>query len=118
MKKISQYKDEEALELLANLIEPLGKIISDQDVLSAFRKKGKLAGVSAAIKAHKHEVFCMLAVLDGTPVDEFHCNVFELPLKALEILNDKDLTDFFASQSQQMDEESSGSASANSPDGA
>ena len=118
MKKISQYKDEEALELLADLIEPLARIIADKEVLSAFKKKSKIAGVSAAIKAHKHDVFQMLAILDGTPVEEYHCNVFDLPIKALEILNDKELNDFFKSQSQLMDEESSGSATETGVEGA
>ena len=112
MKKLSEYKDEEALELLADLIDPVTEIIIDKEVVKEF-KKNKLRGISKAIKKHKSAVFRCLAVLDGTPDKEYHCNIVTLPKTILEIINDKDLIDFFNSQSQETDEGSSGSATEN-----
>lgn len=112
MKKLSEYRDVEALELLADLMEPVTKILIDKEVIAAF-KKNKLAGVSRAIKRHKEAVFECLAILEGVPVSQYHCNIITLPKTILEIINDNDLVDFFKQQSQQMDEESSGSAMEN-----
>lgn len=112
MKKLSEYKDEEALTLVADLIDPITDILGDKEVVSTFRK-GKLNGVKLAIKKHSKSVFQCLAILEQVPVDEYHCNVITLPKTILDIINDTDLIDFFSSQSQQMDEESSGSAMEN-----
>ncbi len=114
MKKLSEYKDEDALELLADLITPISEIASDKKVISAFRKKSKLAGISVAIKQHKKAVMECLAILEGVSLEDYHCNIITLPKTILEIINDTELADFFVSQSQQMDKESSGSATENS----
>jgi len=109
MRKLSEYKDEEALELLADIMEPVTEIIIDKEVVKKFRKN-KLAGIAHAIKHHKKAVFRTLAALEGVNVEDYHCNIVTLPKAILEIINDKELIDFFASQSQEADEESSGSA--------
>lgn len=109
MKKLSEYKDEEALELLADILDPITDILADQEVVKAFTKKSKLQGIGLAIKKHKRAVFECLAILEGVPVKDYHCNVITLPITILDIINDKDLIAFFGSQSQQMEEESSGS---------
>ena len=109
MKKLSEYKDEEALDLLANIMEPVTEIIIDKEVVKKFRKN-KLSGITHAIKHHKRAVFECLAALNGVDVKDYHCNIISLPKAILEVINDKELIDFFGSQSQEMDEESSGSA--------
>lgn len=109
MKKLSEYKDEEALDLLANIIEPITEIVIDKEVVKKF-KKNKLSGISHAIKRHRTAVFACMAALNGETVETYHCNIVSLPKTILDIINDKELIDFFASQSQEQDEESSGSA--------
>lgn len=112
MKKISEYKDEEALELLADLLDPITEILIDKEVTKTF-KRNKLKGIAKAVKNHKSAVFKCLAILDGSPDEEYHCNVITLPKTILEIINDKDLLDFFSSQSQETEEESFGSHTEN-----
>lgn len=112
--KISEFKDEEALDLLAELIEPAAKIFGSEAIRNAVgSKKPKLELVRIAIKEHKKEVIQILAALNGVPVEEFHCTVPSIIAQALEILNDKDLLDFFSSQEQMAEQTSSISASAN-----
>ena len=94
--KLSEYKNEEALDILADILEPSAKIFSDKDVKQAFEKGGQISGIKAAIKGHKTEIIEILAVLDGVPVAEYECNVLTLPVKLLEILNDTDLMSFFS----------------------
>jgi hypothetical protein len=110
--KISDYKGEAALELLAEIIEPAAEIMTDKDVVGSF-KKNKFKGISLAIKSHKAAIIRVMAAIDGIPVEEYHCNVFTLPQKVLQILNDKELAELFISQGQMGDAKSSGSASVN-----
>ena len=95
--KISEYRDEAALELLANISEPAIEIFADKELTALIREKKSGKAVRVAIKNHKKEVMEILAALEGVPVEEFHCNVFTLPVKLLEILNDRELIAFFSS---------------------
>lgn len=94
MKKLSEYKDGEALELLADIIEPVTIIVADKKVYKEF-KKTKIKGVSYVLKHHKEQVVPILAALEGVPEKEYHCNIITLPKVLLEIVNDKELVDFF-----------------------
>lgn len=112
--KLSDYKDEEALDILADLIEPAAEIFSDKQI--AMMLKNNIAPIKAvrlAIKKHKQAVIEIMAILEGVPVADFHCNIFTLPLQLLDILNDKDLMNFFSLQGQMTEEDSSGSATGN-----
>ena len=110
--KLSEYQGEAALELLADLIEPAGEIMSDKEIGEVF-KKNRFKAIGLAIKNHKKAVMQIMAVLDGVPVDEYKCNVFTLPAKILELLNDPDLIQLFQYQGQTGDAKSSGSVSGN-----
>ena len=55
----------------------------------------------------------IMATMDGVPVEEYKCNVFTLPVKILELLNDPDIVQLFTYQGQTGDAKSSGSASEN-----
>ena len=112
MKKLSEYRDEDALELLADLIEPAETIFSDKDVQSA-NSESMWKAVKVAIKKHKKEVMEIMAILDGTPVEDLHINVLSLPIKVMEVISDKDLVNFFVSQGQNMESTSSGSVTEN-----
>ena len=103
--KISEYKNEEALDILADLIEPAGEIFSDKDFVKKIqsKKSNKMEIVKSLIKDHKKAIIEILAILDETPVDEYECNIFTLPIKILEILNDEELVKFFTSQGQMME---------------
>lgn len=119
--KLSEYRGDDALEVLAELIEPAVEILADADIAAAWRDKNpnktrgqkQLKAVSIAIKKHKEAVIAILAELDHETPDEYRekINVVTLPKKLLEVLNDKDLRNFFTSQEQTKDEPS-GSASA------
>ena len=119
--KLSEYRGDDALEVLAELLEPAVEILADADIAAAWRDKNpnktrgqkQLKAVSIAIKKHKEAVIAILAALDHETPDEYRekINVVTLPKKLLEVLNDKDLRNFFTSQDQTKGEPS-GSASA------
>lgn len=110
--KLSEYHGEAALDILADLIEPAGEIMSDKEIGEVF-KQNRFKAIGLAIKNHKKAVMQILATMDGVPVDEYKCNVFSLPVKILEILNDPEMIQIFQYQGQTGDAKSSGSVSEN-----
>lgn len=94
--KLSEIKDEDALDVLADILEPASEIISDERTKEAFEEKDMLKLSKTIIKNHKKAIIEILARLDNVPVEEFHCNFFTLPKKVLEIISDADLVDFFS----------------------
>lgn len=96
MKKLSEYHDEDALDLLADLIEPVGALVKDETFRRAF-DEDKLRAVKIAIKGHKAEVLEILARLEGVAVEDFHCDIFTLPVQLFEIITDEGLQAVFTS---------------------
>lgn len=107
--KLSDYKGEEALDLIVELLDPITKIMSDKQVAEAYQKVSKLEAIKIAIKNHKTEVIEILAILDGEDPEQYEVNIFTLPVKILEILNDPELIKLFGSQGQTGGAKSSGS---------
>ena len=110
--KLSEYHGEDALDILDDLIEPAGEIMSDKEIGEVF-KENRFRAIGLAIKNHKKAVMQILATMDGVPVEEYKCSVFTLPVKILELLNDPDIVQLFTYQGQTGDANSSGSASEN-----
>ena len=110
--KLSEYQGEAALDILADLMEPAGEIMSDKEIGEVF-KENRFKAIGLAIKNHKKAVMQILATMDGVPVEEYKCNVFSLPVKILELLNDPEMIQLFQYQGQTGDAKSSGSASEN-----
>lgn len=117
MKKLSEYKDEESLDLLADLLEPCTDLFSDEALVAVIRKETKLKAIKYAIKNHKKEVVEIMAILNGVPVEEFHYNLFTLPMMVLEVFNDRDLTDFLLQQAKMDSESRFGFATENTEEG-
>ena len=110
--KITDFKNEEAIDLLADIIEPTALILGDPETRRVFMavkdgKTTKVKAISQVLKNHSSEIVEILARLEGKEPEEYTCNILALPQKILEILNDKDLADFFKSQVQMMESESS-----------
>ena len=113
MKKLSEFKDEEALDLLADLLDPCAEIFSDKELVGLIRSGERIKAVSKAIKEYKTEVVEIMAALEGVKVEDYHYNVFTLPKMVLNVINDKDLLDFFKSQGESDSENHSGSVTEN-----
>lgn len=111
--KLSEIKGEQALDVLADIIEPASEIMTDKAVVDMARSGKKVKAISSAIKNHKKAIVEILAVLDGKEADEYEVNVLTLPAKLLEILNDQMVMSLFTSQGQTPGKTSSGSATEN-----
>jgi hypothetical protein len=102
MRKISDYRDEDALDLLADIMEPAVEILADETVRKTFESENRMKLASVAIKGHKEAVMQILARLEGVPREEYHCTIFTLPAVVLEVLNDQELLGFFTAQARTM----------------
>jgi len=112
--KLSDVKDEEALDLLANILDPLSVIMTDKDFVDIIRSgKPKLLAAKTAIKSHKKELIEVIAAMHEKSPEEYHFTVISLTRDVLDILNDPELQVVFTSQSQMMPGESFGSATEN-----
>lgn len=117
--KLSDFRGEDAIDVLAEIIEPATEILNDDEIKKAFNGEGdktKVASiVKLALKKHKREVLEIMAVCERKSYEEYvkTVSIFTLPLKALEIFNDKELVHFFQSQLAMSLEESSGSVTEN-----
>lgn len=115
--KLSEYKDEDALDVLADLVEPAAEIFSDKEIKVAADGGNRARAVAVAIKRHKKAVIAIMAALERKPVEEFHCNVLTLPIKLIEILNDPDVMALFPFAGQTAERKPSGSLLENTEGG-
>ena len=109
-------KNEQAIEALADIIEPATEIFSDAEVAESFRAREKMRGIKAILKKHAKAVVEILARLEGVEPDEYECNMLTLPATLGDLFNDPDIAMLFQSQGQKEDETSSGSAMENTKD--
>lgn len=113
MRNLSEYKDEEALDLLAELFEPMTSFFLDDEFVKTFDSGNRLGAVKIAIKNHKPEVMQILAAMEGVPVEEYHCNVMTLPIRLYQLITTPEIAGFFTSVKEKNSEKSSGSVTGN-----
>ena len=102
--RLSDFKGEAALDVLADIIEPLANILADKEIQALSKKENTpvIAMVKPAIKNHKKDLIEILARLDEKPVDEYEktMSLLTLPKQVLELLNDPEVQSLFQSQGQ------------------
>lgn len=110
--KLSDYKGEDALEILADLIEPAAEIFGDKEFSRLYKGK-RIEAVKYALKNKPKAVIAMLAVLDREDPETYEPGLLTIPMRLLEILNDPELVSLFTSQAQNAEKTSSGPAMEN-----
>ena len=118
MRKLSEIKDDEAMDVLAEILEPASNLIKNEKFKIAIRgdkdtKPNRLEAVKIALTENRKDIVTIMAVLEGVPVDEFHYNLFTLPKMILDFFNDKEMLDFFHYQAETDSETPSGSVTEN-----
>lgn len=110
MKKLSEYQDEEALNLLADLIDPTIEIFGDKEVAVWIRAKIYIKAVQVALRKHPEDVIKMMSLLEGVPREEYHFTLKTLPKMLFDVMRDPELQDFFELQGRMASETPTGSA--------
>ena len=102
--RLSDIKNEQALDTLAEIMEPAAEILADEEVRTIYKGgQPKLKLAVYIIKNHKKSVIEILARLDGENPDEYEFSLLTLPKKVLELLSDPGLADLFTSQGQEKE---------------
>jgi hypothetical protein len=112
-----RLQNEEALERFADLLEPAGEIITDEEVREHLQNNEKMKAVKTAVKKHKSAIIEILARMDGEEPENYKVGVFTLPAKILGLLDNPELREFFTGQGQKDGGESSGSVMGITQDG-
>lgn len=101
--KLSDFKGEEALDVLADIIEPLTYILGDNEMQELANKQAPaVAYIKPILKNHKKELIEVLARLENESVDEYvkNLSLISLPKQILELINDPEVQSLFHSQEQ------------------
>lgn len=97
MRKISEIRGEDALDILADLIEPVSVIFIDEAFVQAIRENRKIDAVKVVLRNHKKEILTVLAILNGVEPESYNPSLAELPVLVINLLNDPDLAEVFSS---------------------
>lgn len=100
---LSDYKGEEALDVLADIIEPLTVILGDPAMQELAAKEAPpVAYIKPILKDHKKEIIEVLARLENETVEQYrsHMTILSLPVALLSLINDPEVQNLFHSQEQ------------------
>lgn len=106
--RLSDFKDEKALEVVADLIDPITEIVKSSENVEA-SKKGTLKFVQAAMRNTPKAVIEMMAILDDKKPENYHCTGVSVIKSAFDMFSDPDVMALFGLQGENRT--SSGSAS-------
>lgn len=114
MKKLSDFQGEEAVDLWADLLDPISEILTDKEVASlANSNKPPIVIAKSILKNHKAEAEEILLRIDPAPLNGLNIIVRLVAILA-EIGASDELKSFFGYSVQaKTDNESSGSAMVN-----
>lgn len=113
MRKLSEIRGEDALDVLADVIEPATEIMTDSAVRTLVRAGKSTQAIKVVLKKHKQAIIKILAIMDGEDVETYSPGFAVLPVKLLELLNDPDMQQVFGLQGQMGDGTTSGSVTEN-----
>lgn len=96
--RLSDYKNEDAIEVLADMMEPIATIMSQPEVEEAFKSgKPMIVTAKAILKSNSRAVLEMIAALHRKQPEEMDVTIPSLLKDLLDILNDPDIVSLFTS---------------------
>lgn len=96
--KISNLRGEDAIDKMADLIEPITAIASDKDFEKLYKSKPLVFAVQHCLKHHKKEIMEILAIMNCEDPDYFDPKFWEIPKMIFELLEDENVKSLFTSQ--------------------
>lgn len=98
MRKLSEIRGEDALCVLADIIEPASEFAEDSEFVRLVRNGDKIQAVKRVLKEHKKAILTIMAILEGADPTTYSPSMIELPARLLELMNDPELVMLFPSQ--------------------
>lgn len=110
MKRLSDYHGNEAIELWADLIDPLTAILTDEEIRKSVQSGGnKIEIAKQILKNHSTEATDILLRIDDSPIDGLNI-VLRLVSLLAEIGENEEIKTFFGfAEQEEMEDASSGS---------
>lgn len=127
--KLSDVKGERTLEVIADIIDPVYNIATDEEAAKLFKKEKCPKGITpkdfvlkriktslpVILKEHKSDIIAILATIEGVSAEEYSdgLNLAKLLKDFTELMTDEMFTSLFISSPRETDGTSSISASEN-----
>lgn len=100
MKKLSDYQGDQAVDLWADLLDPISEILTDKEVQNVVQSgQAPIVIAKTVLKAHKKEAAEILMRIDPEPLDGFNI-VMRLVTILAEIGENNELKAFFGYAAQ------------------
>lgn len=111
--KLSDIRGEDALNAIADLIDPISEIAQDKILVGLLRARNKIEAIKLGLRQHQRSILTILAVLNQQDVETYNPSLTEIPKMLLDLLNDEELLNLFSSQAKLTEETSSSSVMEN-----
>lgn len=98
MRRLADITGDEAMDVLADIIDPASEIAIDEKFMNLARSGQKIKAVEYVIREHKKSILTIMAILEGEDPASYSPSIVRLPVILLEFLNDPDLQLLFPSQ--------------------
>lgn len=101
--RLSEIKGTDAIDVIADIIDPVTVILADKEIQEAIEtKKPYLLIAKTILKNQKEAILEVLAVLHKEDPKEFKPSLIELPIMLVQlvqdVMNNKELVDLFQLQ--------------------
>lgn len=114
--KLSDFKDEKGVEVVAKLLVPIGNIAMNPKNADA-KDKGNFAFVSALLQNNKRDVMDMFAILNDVEPGEYHCDGATVLVDTFNMITDPPLLSLFGLQRQTAASSTSASTTGEAAEG-
>jgi len=104
--KLSEIKGEKALELLADIIDPLTTILADEEVKEAANDRVK--AIQVVLRKYPAEIIYILALLNQEDPETYQPSLLALPKMLIELTEDEEFKAVFTSAAMTAGFEHSG----------
>lgn len=110
--RLSDFKDEKAIEVVAKLLRPVCLIVANPANEKA-KGSDKLTFASTMLQNNPKEVMHILAILSDTEPEQYHCTGATAFVGLVEVLSDPEVMQLFGLQSKTEGQACSGARSEN-----
>lgn len=95
--KLTEIKGEKAMETIADLIEPISVIVTDEKFRKLLESGNRVKAVQYLLRHHSKNVLLCMALLNDEDPETYEPNILTLPAMLIELLNTPELVELFTS---------------------
>ena len=111
--KLSEIKGEKALDIIADLIDPITNLVQDKKFKATVDKGNQKEVVKFILREHPKDILTVLALVNEEDPATFQPSLVQLPKMVLDLMSDPDIMSLFKSQGQNEQSANFGSATEN-----